>query len=263
MNIREQSGSCMSLVFLFKVKRPEITESTRYCTTAHRCSVASTRWSASKKTGTTMRRKQQYGERERKKCSKLMAYETAPLKEKKKKTAESGNGNCCGETVAGRGYPFFFSFLFFLIITCRTSGRKREYIYTFDLTLPFIRTAHCHIEQNTHQRVYQPGSFFFGNSFPRLSQIIGSTGTSGDTSRSAFKMRWSRKETPCKERKTRVLGVYIYIPSHFTQRETFSWSLLSFFLLPRHIYIYISLCVYWIKKKKRGNGTERERDGNI
>ena len=192
-----------------------------------------------------------------------MAYETAPRKEKKKKTAESGNGNCCGETVAGRGYPFFFSFLFFLIITCRTSGRKREYIYTFDLTLPFIRTAHCHIEQNTHQRVYQPGSFFFGNSFPRLSQIIGSTGTSGDTSRSAFKMRWSRKETPCKERKTRVLGVYIYIPSHFTQRETFSWSLLSFFLLPRHIYIYISLCVYWIKKKKRGNGTERERDGNI
>ena len=239
MNIREQSGSCMSLVFLFKVKRPEITESTRYCTTAHRCSVASTRWSASKKTGTTMRRKQQYGERERKKCSKLMAYETAPRKEKKKKTAESGNGNCCGETVAGRGYPFFFSFLFFLIITCRTSGRKREYIYTFDLTLPFIRTAHCHIEQNTHQRVYQPGSFFFGNSFPRLSQIIGSTGTSGDTSRSAFKMRWSRKETPCKERKTRVLGVYIYRAILHSGRLLVE----AFFLSFTPSYIYTSLCV--------------------
>ena len=163
--------------------------------------------------------------------------------EKKKKRKQQSQEM---ETVAVRllqvgGIHFSFLSFFFLIITCRTSGRKREYIYTFDLTLPFIRTAHCHIEQNTHQRVYQPGSFFFGNSFPRLSQIIGSTGTSGDTSRSAFKMRWSRKETPCKERKTRVLGVYIYIPSHFTQRETFSWSLLSFFYPV--IYIYTSLCV--------------------
>ena len=164
-----------------------------------------------------------------------------PEKKKKKKTAESGNGNCCGETVAGRGYPFFFSFLFFLIITCRTSGRKREYIYTFDLTLPFIRTAHCHIEQNTHQRVYQPGSFFFGNSFPRLSQIIGSTGTSGDTSRSAFKMRWSRKETPCKERKTRVLGVYIYRAILHSGRLLVEAFFLSFFYPV--IYIYTSLCV--------------------
>ena len=186
-----------------------------------------------------------------------------PEKKKKKKTAESGNGNCCGETVAGRGYPFFFSFLFFSYHNLQNIGeKKRVYIhlrshaafYTHS-TLPY-RTEHSPKSVST-------GFFFFGNSFPRLSQIIGSTGTSGDTSRSAFKMRWSRKETPCKERKTRVLGVYIYIPSHFTQRETFSWSLLSFFLLPRHIYIYISLCVYWIKKKKRGNGTERERDGNI
>jgi hypothetical protein len=54
-----------------------------------------------------------------------MAYETVERKRrktKKKKTKkqkiDSGNGNCCGETVAGRGYIHFsllhssFSFLF-------------------------------------------------------------------------------------------------------------------------------------------------------
>ena len=163
--------------------------------------------------------------------------------EKKKKRKQQSQEM---ETVAVRllqvgGIHFSFLSFFFLIITCRTSGRKREYIYTFDLTLPFIRTAHCHIEQNTHQRVYQPGSFFFGNSFPRLSQIIGSTGTSGDTSRSAFKMRWSRKETPCKERKTRVLGVYIYRAILHSGRLLVEAFFLSFFYPV--IYIYTSLCV--------------------
>jgi hypothetical protein len=44
-----------------------------------------------------------------------MAYETAARKEKNQKI-DSGNGNCCGETLAGRGYLHFSARLFFSLL---------------------------------------------------------------------------------------------------------------------------------------------------
>ena len=145
-----------------------------------------------------------------------MAYETAPRKEKKKENSRVRKWKLLRWDCCRSGVSIFLFFPFFSYHNLQNIGeKKRVYIhlrshaafYTHS-TLPY-RTEHSPKSVST-------GFFFFGNSFPRLSQIIGSTGTSGDTSRSAFKMRWSRKETPCKERKTRVLGVYIYTEPFYT-----------------------------------------------
>ena len=95
-----QSGSSsVLLVFLFKVKRPEITESTHYCThigayyrivSTSCCHLCLCSWSARppsvQQVKDKIREKERERERERKGlASKLMAYETSERKRRKKK----------------------------------------------------------------------------------------------------------------------------------------------------------------------------------